>query len=131
MSVKTLVSHLFGNDGMSTIGEVIHQKKQADATEAHAKATSEAAVKAYAEAQATAATLESRLKSALAKTGPVHVVDSDGKVEIWMPDVSGVGYHVINPSPVSTPVDLNPPAPVPVLAPAPAPAPVPAPAAQA
>jgi hypothetical protein len=101
-----------------TIGDVIQQKKQAEATEAQARAAAEAADKALADAQAAAIASSFQLKAGLGKVGPVFIQGTDGSVEVWMPDASDTGFHQFKPTPISTTLDLDP-------APAPEPAPVP------
>jgi hypothetical protein len=100
-----------------TIGDVIQQKKQAEAAEAQAKAAAEAADKAFADAQAAAITSNLQLKVGLGKVGPVFIQSTDGSVEVWMPDASDTGFHQFNPAAVSTVLDPDP-APVPEPTPA-------------
>jgi hypothetical protein len=108
-----------------TIGDVIEQKKQADAAEAEAQAAAELADKAFADAQAGALTCNLQLKVGLGKVGPVFIQSTDGSVEIWMPDASDTGFHVFKPAAVSTILEPDPPAPTPDAAPMPDVAPTP------
>ena len=103
-----------------TIGDVIEQKKQADAVQAQADAAAEAADKVLADAQAAAVTSNLQLKVGLDKVGPVFIQSTDGSVEIWMPDATDTGFHVLKPVADSTVLETDPPAPEPAPAPDPA-----------
>ncbi len=120
---------LFGSKApmSTTIGDVIQAKKQADQTEAQAKTTAAAADQAYTAAQAASGMAATQLKTALTVTGPVYLQNPDGSFEVWLPDASDTGFHMIKPAASSTSIDLTPPAPAPAPTPSPAPAPAPTP----
>jgi hypothetical protein len=100
-----------------TIGDMIEQKKQADALEAQAGAAAREAEKVYADAQASAITSSLQLKVGLGKVGPVFIQSTDGSVEVWMPDISDSGFHSFKPATVDIPLDPDPPAPAPEATP--------------
>jgi hypothetical protein len=107
----------------TTIGDVIAQKKQTDLAETQAMAAAAAADQAYAAAQAAADASDDQLKLALGRTGPAFVQNTDGSIEVYLPDSSVEGFQVVTPVAVGAVVDLTP-------APTPAPAPTPTPAPQ-
>jgi len=107
-----------------TIGDVIAAKKAADAAQAQATAAAQAANAALAQAADAQTQANATLKADLAAVGPVLMpVGQD--FEVWIPDASDAGFHVIRPLPVSTPVPAAQPAPSPTPAPAPNPTPAP------
>ena len=123
MGLSSMVSRFWSQTPMSkTIGAVIEQKKSSEKVAAAAQAASEAAQQAYSDAQHALAVAEAELKASLAKTGPAFLQEADGSIEVYLPEASEVGYHILKPVAVATPIDPAPPVPVPLPVPAPAPA---------
>jgi outer membrane biosynthesis protein TonB len=108
-----------------TIGDVLTFKKTAAAALAARTTEAAAANKAVADAQTVDADANAMVKTNLKV--PVFLQDAQG-VEVYLPDGSDLGFHVIRPVGAETPLDNLPPEPTPEPAPTPAPAPEPAPA---
>lgn len=90
--------------GPLTIGGVIGAKKAAAADEDQKRQEAAAADQAYADAQARNRQTTVDLKADLGLVGASYVELPEGGVEVYIPDGSEAGYHVIRPVAGSTPI---------------------------
>jgi hypothetical protein len=90
-----------------TIGDVIAAQTTASAAQAAAAASAASADKTLADANDLLASANTSVAADLALVGPVFTLDMTTNpplVKVFFPDSTATGFHIIVPSPVSTPV---------------------------
>lgn len=87
-----------------TIGDAISAKKAAEQAEQVKKAEAAAANQAFADAQAENQRTALELKQNLGLIGATYIQAEDGSIEVYIPDGSDAGFHVIRPVAGSTPL---------------------------